>query len=210
MNNLIETLNWRYAAKRMKGGKIPAEKLDVILKAIQLSPSSAGLQPYTVFVIEDDEMKKKIQKAAFMQPQIVEASHLIVFASWKKITAAHLDDYMKLIAETRGITTDSLEGFKTSLTNGILIRSEEVNAQWAARQAYIALGNALVAAASEQIDATPMEGFDADSLDEILGLNEKDLRSVLIMTLGYRDDENDVLAKAKKVRRPKEELFVTI
>ncbi len=92
MSNLIETLNWRYATKRMNGEKVPAEKLDVILEAIQLSPSSAGMQPYTVFVIEDQEIKEKIQKVAFMQPQIAEASHLIVFASWTKITAEHVEE----------------------------------------------------------------------------------------------------------------------
>ncbi|GLU51789.1 NAD(P)H-dependent oxidoreductase [Dyadobacter frigoris] len=210
MSNLIETLNWRYATKRMNGEKIPAEKLKVILEAIQLSPSSAGMQPYTVFVIEDQELKEKIQKVAYMQPQIAEASHLIVFASWTKITAEHIDEYMNLIAHTRGVSAESLDGFKTSITNGILSRPEEDNAQWAARQAYIALGHALVAAASEQIDATPMEGFDANGLDEILDLNEKGLHSVVIMTLGYRDAENDVLASAKKVRRSLEELFVTL
>ena len=104
MNNLIETLNWRYAAKRMNGNKIPSEKLDVILKAIQLSPSSVGLQPYTIFVIEEQEIKEKIQKVAYMQPQVVESSHLIVFAYWKKITAENIADYIKLIADTRGVT----------------------------------------------------------------------------------------------------------
>lgn len=210
MSNLIETLNWRYATKRMNGDKVPAEKLDVILEAIKLSPSSAGLQPYTVFVIEDQEVKEKIQKVAFMQPQIAEASHLIVFASWTKITTGHIDEYMNLIADTRGISAESLDGFKAAVTNMVMNRTEEGRAQWAARQAYIALGHALVAAASEQVDATPMEGFDANGLDEILGLNEKGLHSVVIMTLGYRDAEKDVLASAKKVRRSHEELFVTI
>ncbi|WP_254561241.1 NAD(P)H-dependent oxidoreductase [Dyadobacter diqingensis] len=210
MNNLIETLNWRYATKRMNGNKIPSEKLDVILEAIKLSPSSAGLQPYTVFVIEDQAVKEKIHKVAYSQPQVIEASHLLVFAAYNKLTAENVSDYMNLIADTRSIPVESLDGFKNSISAGLLSRSEEVNAQWAARQAYIALGHALVAAASEQIDATPMEGFDAKGLDEILGLNEKGLNSVVIMTLGYRDSENDALASAKKVRKAHEELFVTI
>lgn len=210
MNNLIETLNWRYATKRMNGNKIPSEKLDVILEAIKLSPSSAGLQPYTVFVIEDQEVKEKIHKVAYSQPQIIEASHVLVFAAYNKLTSENVSDYMNLIADTRSIPVESLDGFKNSISAGLLNRSEEVNAQWAARQAYIALGHALVAAASEQIDATPMEGFDAKGLDEILGLNEKGLNSVVIMTLGYRDSENDALASAKKVRKTHEALFVTI
>lgn len=210
MNNLIETLNWRYATKRMNGNKIPSKKLDVILEAIKLSPSSAGLQPYTVFVIEDQAVKEKIHKVAYSQPQVIEASHLLVFAAYNKLTAENVSDYMNLIADTRSIPVESLDGFKNSISAGLLSRSEEVNAQWAARQAYIALGHALVAAASEQIDATPMEGFDAKGLDEILGLNEKGLNSVVIMTLGYRDSENDTLASAKKVRKTHEELFVTI
>lgn len=210
MNNLIETLNWRYATKRMNGNKIPSEKLDVILEAIKLSPSSAGLQPYTVFVIEDQAVKEKIHKVAYSQPQVIEASHLLVFAAYNKLTAENVSDYMNLIADTRSIPVESLDGFKNSISAGLLSRSEEVNAQWAARQTYIALGHALVAAASEQIDATPMEGFDAKGLDEILGLNEKGLNSVVIMTLGYRDSENDTLASAKKVRKTHEELFVSI
>lgn len=210
MNNLIETLNWRYATKRMNGNKIPSEKLDVILEAIKLSPSSAGLQPYTVFVIEDQAVKEKIHKVAYSQPQIIEASHVLVFAAYNKLTSENVSDYLNLIADTRSIPVASLDGFKNSINSALLSRSEEVNAQWAARQAYIALGHALVAAASEQIDATPMEGFDAKGLDEILGLNEKGLNSVVIMTLGYRDSENDALASAKKVRKTHEKLFVTI
>lgn len=210
MNNLIEKLNWRYAAKRMNGQKVSQEKLDVVLKAIQLAPSSAGLQPYTVFVVEDQETKEKIQKVAYMQPQITEASHLLVFASWNEVTAAHIEKYINLIADTRGVPAESLAPFYNSIANGILSRPEEVNYQWASKQAYIALGYASVAAAAEEIDSTPMEGFDAKGLDEILGLNEKGLHSVVIMTLGYRDTENDALVNAKKVRRAHEELFVTI
>lgn len=210
MNNLIETLNWRYAAKRMNGNKIPSEKLDIILEAIKLSPSSGGLQPYTVFVIEDQEVKEKIHKVAYSQPQIIEASHVLVFAAYNKLTEENITDFIQLIADTRSVPLESLDGFKNAISAGFLNRSEEVNAQWAARQAYIALGHALVAAASVQVDATPMEGFDANGLDEILGLNQKGLNSVVIMTLGYRDSENDNLAHAKKVRKAHEELFVTI
>ena len=210
MSELIEDLNWRYAAKRMNGESIPQEKLSTILEAIKLSPSSAGLQPYKVVVIGDKEIKDRIFKEAAPQPQIPESSHLLVFAAWEKITADHISEYMQLIAKTRDISVESLAKFQESITGGILSRTEEVNFDWAARQAYIALGHALVAAATEHIDATPMEGFNNAKLDEILGLKAKGLKSVVIMTLGYRDQENDALAKAKKVRRPSEELFIAV
>lgn len=210
MSDLIERLNWRYATKRMNGESVPKEKLNTILEAIKLSPSSAGLQPYKVIVISDKATKEKIHQIASPQPQILESSHLLVFAVWTKITAEQINDYINLIAETRGVTLESLAKYQESMGNNILGKTEEGKFNWAARQAYIALGHALVAAATENVDATPMEGFNADKLDEILNLKEKGLRSIVIMTLGYRDNENDVLAKAKKVRRSNEEFFISI
>jgi len=210
MSNLIENLNWRYAAKRMTGAAVPKEKLDTILEAIQLAPSSAGLQPYNVVIISDQETKEKIHTIANNQPQVREASHILVFAAWEKISSESVASYIDLIAATRGISVESLSGFHNSIQGGILSRSENVNFQWAARQAYIALGHALVAAATEHVDATPMEGFKNAELDELLGLKEKGLKSVVIMTLGYRDQEKDPLVRAKKVRRPQEELFISI
>jgi nitroreductase/dihydropteridine reductase len=210
MNDLIEKLNWRYAAKRMNGDSIPGEKLNIILEAIKLSPSSVGLQPYKVLVISDKAVKERIFDEAAPQPQIKESSHLLVFAVWEKITAAHISEYINLIAATRGIDVASLEQFHLKISDSILANTTEANFEWAARQAYIALGHASVAAATEHIDSTPMEGFNNAKLDEILGLNEKGLKSVVIMTLGYRDSANDHLASAKKVRRPNEEFFVTV
>ena len=210
MSDLIEKLNWRYAAKRMNGESIPEEKLNTILEAIKLSPSSVGLQPYKVLVISDKNLKEKIYKEAAQQPQIVESSHLLVFAVWEKITAEQIADYINLVAATRNITVESLAQYHSKISDSILGRTEEINFNWAAKQAYIALGHGLVAAATEYVDATPMEGFNNAKLDQILGLSEKGLKSVVIMTLGYRDSENDVLAKAKKVRRTNEDLFISI
>lgn len=173
MSDLIEKLNWRYAAKRMNGESVPEEKLNTILEAIKLSPSSAGLQPYNVIVISDKELKEKIFNTAAPQPQIKESSHLLVFAAWEKITAKQIDDFINLIATTRDVTLESLAQYQQSISSNILSRSEDVNFNWAARQAYIGLGHALVAAATENVDATPMEGFNAGKLDEILGLKKK-------------------------------------
>ncbi|GEO07196.1 nitroreductase [Adhaeribacter aerolatus] len=206
--NLIQALNWRYAAKRMNGQKVPQQKIDNILEATRLAPSSMGLQPYTVLVIEDEEVRKEIQKVANNQPQIVEASHLLIFAAWDNITENQINDYMNNTAETRGVALASLADFKNALLGIASRNTQEQNYQWAARQAYIAFGTAIAAAATEQVDATPMEGFNAAALDELLNLKEKGLRSVTLLPLGYRDTENDWLAGQKKVRREKEEFFL--
>jgi nitroreductase / dihydropteridine reductase len=206
--NLIEALNWRYAAKRMNGKQVPEEKADRILDAIRLSASSMGLQPYTILTIEDESLKEKLKPATYNQPQVTEGSHLIIFAAWENITEEHIDEYMQNIADVRGVSTDSLADFRSTLLNTVKARTAQEQHEWAARQVYIALGTALTAAAVEKVDATPMEGFDPEKVDESLNLREKGLRSVAMMALGYRDEENDFLAKAKKVRRDKEKLIL--
>ena len=204
---LIDALNWRYAAKRMNGQKVPHEKIENILEATRLSASSMGLQPYTILVVENEDVRKKLQPAAYNQPQIVESSHLLVFAAWDNVTEAHVDEYLKNIADTRGVALESLEAFRASLMGIVNGRTTEQKHEWAARQAYIAFGTAIAAAAVEQVDATPMEGFKPEAVDEILNLKVQGLRSVTILALGYRDAEKDFLATAKKVRRHKDHLI---
>jgi nitroreductase / dihydropteridine reductase len=208
--DLIEALNWRYAAKRMNGDKVPHEKVDRILDAIRLSASSMGLQPYTILAVENSEVREKLKPASYNQPQITEGSHVIVFAAWDDIREDHIDDYMKQISEVRQVSIDSLADFRKSLLSTVQNRTPEERYEWAARQVYIALGTALTAAAVEKVDATPMEGFKPEEVDEILGLKEKGLRSVSMLALGYRDEENDFLANQKKVRREKEKLIVQV
>lgn len=207
---LIDALNWRYAAKRMNGEKVPLEKIDNILEATRLSASSMGLQPYTILVIENEEVKKKLQPVAYNQPQITESSHLLVFAAWENVTVEHVDEYINSIANVRNVSLESLDGFKASLMNIVHGRTQQQKFEWAARQAYIAFGTAITAAAVEEVDATPMEGFSPDAVDEILGLKEKGLRSVTILALGYRDVEKDFLVNAKKVRRESDKLILKV
>ncbi|TDH27317.1 NAD(P)H-dependent oxidoreductase [Segetibacter sp. 3557_3] len=204
---LLEALEWRYASKKMNGQPVPQEKVERILEAIRLAPSSMGLQPYTVLVITDPELKKQILPIANNQQQIIDSSHLLVFAAWNKITPEHVDEYIKLIAKTRNVGESSLQQFKAMLTP-LAERSFEDSLNWTARQTYIAFGTAIAAAAEEHVDATPMEGFNNVALDKLLNLNEKGLRSVTLLPLGYRDAEKDVLATSAKVRRNKEELFL--
>jgi nitroreductase/dihydropteridine reductase len=207
---LIKSLEWRHASKRMNGQAVPEDKVNTILEAIQLAPSSMGLQPYTVLVISDKDVKRKIRAVAYNQPQIEESSHLLVFAAWSDISPEQIEEYIQQSALTRKVSPDTLEDFKNTLLGIITRNTTEQNYNWAARQAYIAFGTAIAAAASERVDATPMEGFDNAALDELLGLKEKGLRSVTLLPLGYRDNENDWLAGLPKVRRQKDKLFIHV
>jgi len=207
--NIIEALNWRYATKRMNSNTVPKDKLQIILDAIYLAPSSYGLQPYSIVVIENLELMKKIQPIAYMQPQIIEASVLLVFAAWNCLTQQKIDDYIAHVAQVRNVSEDSLKHLKDEISN-LLKNTDEENFCWHAKQSSIALGVALCAAALEQVDSSPMEGFKSADLDEVLHLKDRGLRSVAIMALGYRDMEKDPLAKLTKVRRAKEELFISI
>lgn len=205
--SIINVLNWRYATKRMNGKNIPKEKMDIILNAIALSPSSFGLQPYSVFVIQNQSLLEKLKPVANMQPQIAESSALLVFAAWDNLTEERIDAYINRILIVRNTSEDHLKGIK-DMMKAQLNNSTEQNFNWNARQVYVALGIALVAAAEERIDSTPMEGFDLAKMDEMLQLKEKGLKSVVLLALGYRDEENDYLVKLKKVRREYEKLFV--
>ena len=206
--SLINDLQWRYATKKMNGQKVPKEKIDYILEAIRLTASSSGLQPYEVIVVSDPQLLEQIKPIANGQSQITDASHLLIFAAWDNYSEENISKvFARTIAE-RGLPADAMADYKKMLISVYGNRAAEENFAHTARQAYIALGTALAAAAEQKVDATPMEGFNNAALDELLGLRAKGLRSVVIMPLGYRDVENDWLVNLKKVRTTKEE-FVT-
>lgn len=205
--DIISALNWRHASKKLNGAKVPQEKIDTILESIRLSASSMGLQPYQILVISSRELLEKIKPIANNQSQIADASHLLVFAAWDKVTTARVDAFIKNIARVRGVPESSLDMLRGYGQYYVSLSAEE-NFNWTARQTYIALGTALTAAASLQVDSTPMEGFSAEALDEFLGLKERGLKSVALLPLGYRDEENDWLAGLPKVRTPEKEFFI--
>lgn len=206
--SLLDSLKWRYAVKRMNGNKIPEATMNTILEATKLAPSSFGLTPYNIIVIEDEETRKKLQPHFYNQPQVGESSALVIFATWNSITEKEVAEYMQEIAEERGVPVESLNDFAGYINGSIKNLTAEQLQIWAAKQTYIALGFALVAAATEEIDATPMEGFKPDAVDEALGLKELGLHSAVAVTLGYRDAANDYLSGAKKVRRASEKLII--
>jgi len=205
----INQLNWRYATKRMTDKVVPQEKIDVIVEAIRLSASSYGLQPYNLLVIQNKELLNQIQPIAFNQLQIGEATALLVFAVWDKITPEKIDDFFNLIASERGIPVEVLAGYK-AMVDGVLQMDEVIASGWMARQAYIGLGTGLAAAAMEEVDSCPMEGFNTGALDELLGLTAKGLKSIVVMPLGYRDEVNDPTANMKKVRKSTKDFAISL
>ena len=211
MSDLIQKLQWRYAAKKMDPSKaVPQEKVDRILEAIRLTATSSGLQQYEVLVVTNKELREKIKPVAWNQGQITDSSHLLVFAAWDNYTEERINMMFDLVNEERGFRNEGWENYRNMLLSTYPKRDAETNYQHAARQAYIGLGTALIAAAEEQVDSTPMEGFDPDAVDQILGLREKGLRSVILLPLGYREAENDWLVNLKKVRRSKENFITEI
>ncbi|WP_418263236.1 NAD(P)H-dependent oxidoreductase [Flavobacterium faecale] len=210
MNTFIEKQNWRYATKKFDASKkISAEDLDFLKEAIRLSSSSYGLQPYKVLIVENPELRAKIQPAAWGQSQIVEASHLVIFANITDVNETTIDQYFQNISKTRNIPHENLSGFADFMKSKILPLSSETKNIWTSKQTYLAMGNLLNAAAEKQIDVTPMEGFIPEQVNEILGLDELGLNATLIATIGYRHHEDDT-QHYKKVRKSKEELFITL
>ncbi|WP_171060621.1 nitroreductase family protein [Poseidonocella sp. HB161398] len=207
---MLDKLNWRYAVKKMDPTRsVPEEKVEKILEAIRFAPTSSGVQPFEVFVVTNPALREKIREASFGQPQITEGSHLLVFAAWDNYTAERIDAVLEQTQKARG-ASETLAAYYERLKGMYLPRTEEVNHDHAARQAYIAFGFALAAAAELEVDSTPMEGFDPAKVDEILGLREKGLRSVTLLPLGVRAEEGDWLQGMAKVRKPADELFTVI
>jgi len=204
--SLIQDLNWRYATKNMNGETVSDEKLTAILKATNLAATSYGLQPFTILVVSNKEIKLKLQEAAYGQAQVGSSSAVLVFAVPLKITTADIEGFINLVATTRSMPVEALDGYKGMILGTVGALPAEQQQIWSAKQAYIALGTALAAAAEHKVDACPMEGFDAAQFDEILGLTEKGLKSIVIMPVGYRS-ANDVTAKYIKVRKSESELF---
>lgn len=207
---LVERLKWRYSAKRMNGAEVSSEKIRAILDAIALAPSSMGLQPFQVLVVEDPGVKKEIFQKACGQPQILECSHLLVFCGWTSVENHQIDGYMQTIAQARNIPVSQLDDFKKSIQKFAGNMTSGQIKEWAARQSYLALGTAIDAAALSHVDATPMEGFSSQALDELLELPERNLHANVLLALGYRDENKDEFAFAPKVRRKFEDLFEMI
>ncbi len=207
---LLDKLNWRYAAKAMNGDKVAEEKIERILEAARLAPTSSGLQPFEIIVIKNQEIKEKIKPVAWNQSVITDCSHLLVFAAWDTYTADRINYMFDLTNEIRGFKNEGWENYRQMLLSAYPQKEAEENFNHAAKQAYIAFSAAIIAAAYEGVDATPLEGFDPAAVDEILGLREKGLRSAVLLPIGYRKEDADWLVKLTKVRKPMKDLVTVI
>ncbi|MFN0729376.1 nitroreductase family protein [Polaribacter gochangensis] len=207
---LLDKLNWRYAAKAMNGDKVAEEKIERILEAARLAPTSSGLQPFEIIVIKNQEIKEKIKPVAWNQSVITDCSHLLVFAAWDTYTADRINYMFDLTNEIRGFKNEGWENYRQMLLSAYPQKEAEENFNHAAKQAYIAFSAAIIAAAYEGVDATPLEGFNPAAVDEILGLREKGLRSAVLLPIGYRKEDADWLVKLTKVRKPMKDLVTVI
>lgn len=210
MSDFIKNQNWRYATKKYDASlKISAENLDFLKEAIRLSTSSYGLQPYTVIIVENLAIRAKLLPHAWNQSQIVDASHLFIFANKTHFGSADIDSYLDNTSKTRNIPIEKLSGYGDFMKNVINPLADDAKNNWTAKQAYLALANLINAAAELKIDVTPMEGYDAEKFNDILGLNRLNLNAAVVATVGYRSTEDNTQHLAK-VRKSNEDLFITI
>lgn len=207
---LIENLRWRYATKKFDASKkVSQENIEKIKEAIQLSASSYGLQPYKVLIVQNAELREQIKPFAWGQSQITDASHLFVFCNYVDVSDQKIDDYMQLKSEIQSVEIAKLEGYGSFMKAKLKEKTADDISNWTAKQTYIAMSNALNACAELKIDSTPMEGFEKEKVSEILGLNDQGLEASLLLTVGYRSEE-DLTQNAAKVRKPLESMFEVI
>ena len=210
MNNIIENRTWRYATKKFDSSKkVSDSDFELLLEATRLSASSYGLQPYHVFVVSDKEVREKLKPVSWGQSQITDASHLLVFANRTDFAGELVDDYLSILSDTRGVPMEDLKTYGDFAKSKLINLPMDVKSNWGAKQVYLALGNLMQAAAELKIDTCPMEGFDAEKYNEILGLNNKKLTATVVLPIGYRSEEDET-QHYPKVRKSKEELFTLI
>ena len=210
MSNFVKNANWRYATKKFDAAKkVSNNDLETLKEAVRLSASSYGLQPYKVFIIENPEIRAQLLPASWGQSQIIDASHLLVFANIINFGETEIDTYFQNLIETRRISMEAVQGYADFMKSKIAALSLDNKNIWTEKQTYIALSNLLSAAAELNIDVTPMEGFEPEKFNEILGLDKLGLNASVIATIGYRH-QDDATQHYVKVRKSNEELFINL
>lgn len=210
MKSIIESLNWRYATKKFNTTKIlSTQKIDVLKQAFNLTATSFGLQTISMAVVANKDLKKRLVEHSYNQKQVAEASHLLVLCIQENISDSDIISYYDNIKAIRNTSEEILNPYRNDLIKTIKKMTVEERQQWSFNQAYIALGNLMTVCAIEGIDSCPMEGFISSKYDEILNLREKNLKSVLLLPVGYRADD-DMFASFKKVRKSLDKTIIEI
>ncbi|SDL07363.1 hypothetical protein SAMN04488034_102194 [Salinimicrobium catena] len=204
----VKALKWRYATKKFDAAKIlPDDKVKILKKSFNLTATSYGLQPLKLVVVQNKELQQKLMDASYGQNQVGTASHVLVICIEKEVGKAFIENYFKYVKDIRNTPDDILHPFRESLIGDFENKPVDEVRVWATHQAYLVLGTLLTVCAVEEIDSCPMEGFEPSKYDEILGLDEHNLKSVLALPVGYRS-QDDFFAELKKVRRPLEETII--
>ena len=204
--DVLDALKWRYAVKKFDDKKkLTEQQLEKVLESISLTATSMGMQLMNFIVTENLEIRKKIQPIAYNQPQVTQASHLIIMCRKTKVEQKDISEIVNITSDLRGIELENLTGYQEMLESSLKMPPAQQIA-WMENQVYLAMGNLLTVCAVEQIDACPMEGFDRAKLDQLLDLDSMGLKSVLMCPIGYRaaDDKYNGLAK---IRRPYDKLI---
>lgn len=208
--SFIQDQKWRYATKKYNAAKkVSSTDLETIKEAIQLAASSYGFQAYQVLLVENPAIREELKPVSWGQSQITDASHLMVFCNVNKVDDAYVDQAVSLTADTLGAPLENLKGMGDFMKSKMHEMSDSRMKEWTARQTYIALGNLLAICAELKIDSTPIEGFDPEAYDKILGLTQKGLSAAVVCAVGYRS-EDDAHQNDKKVRRSTKDLFLTV
>ena len=208
--NLLEDLKWRYATKKFDASKVIQEDdLEKLKEAVQLSVSSYGLQLYKVLIIQNKELKSQLREAAWNQAQLTDASHIFVFCNYTERKNEHIDEYIEATSKIQNTPLEKLAGYGNLIKESLSTKSDEAWQNWSEKQTYLALSNLLTACAALKIDSCPMEGFEQEKFNTILGLDEKGLNAAVIAPVGYRSAEDHTQFRTK-VRKPKEILFEEI
>jgi nitroreductase len=210
MNSTIKHLEWRYAVKKFDSERqLSDDKMNTLKKAFNLTATSYGLQPISLAVIENKDLQKKLVPHSFGQLQVAQASHILVICIQNEVNAAYITSYFNQVKKVRGTSDDILNPFKEAIVESFSNKEFQEIKEWSKNQAYLAMGNLLTVCAMEEIDSCPMEGFNPEAYDELLELETRGLTSVLVLPVGYRDDE-DMFASLKKVRKDMEESIIEI
>jgi len=209
MKDLIEALNWRYAVKKFSTKKIPQNQIDTIMESLRLTPSSFGLQTWRFILVEDKSIRERLVSASWDQRQVADASHLLVLARLNHVSNADVEKWTSFLAEKQNMPLDKKIAYTNMIKGYLNNTSQQIITSWLEKQLYIVLGNLLTTCALQEIDSCPMEGFNQKIYDDILGLNKRGLKSVLVCPIGYRaeDDPYQFLAKA---RYPMDEVVISI